>query len=66
MLNIASIERRQLTAESICEHVSTSPLLAQLLRQLTIDRILSEWQPALPARSIPADLELVLDDRSTK
>ena len=61
MPNIASIERRQLTAESICEHVSTSPLLAQLLRQLTIDRILSEWQPALPARSIPVDLELDLD-----
>ncbi|MCY7367322.1 MAG: peptidylprolyl isomerase [Chamaesiphon sp.] len=61
MLNIASIERLQLTAESICEHVSTSPLLAQLLRQLTIDRILSEWQPALPSRSIPADSELDLD-----
>ena len=61
MPNIASIERRQLTAESICEHVSTSPLLAQLLRQLTIDRILSEWQPALPARSIRTDAELGLD-----
>ena len=64
MSNTASIERRQLTAESICEHVSTSPLLAQLLRQLTIDRILSEWQPALPARSIPADIELDLDSTS--
>jgi parvulin-like peptidyl-prolyl isomerase len=61
MPNIASIERRQLTAESICKHVSTSPLLAQLLRQLTIDRILSEWQPALPARSSLADSELELD-----
>jgi parvulin-like peptidyl-prolyl isomerase len=61
----ASIERRQLTAESICEHVSTSPLLSQLLRQLTIDRILSEWQPALPARSIQADVELDLDSSSS-
>lgn len=51
----ASIERRQLTAESICEHVSTSPLLAQLLRQLTIDRILSEWQPTV--KSMPVDLD---------
>jgi parvulin-like peptidyl-prolyl isomerase len=65
MPNIASIERRQLTAESICEHASTSPLLSQLLRQLTIDRIVSEWQPALPARSIPADAELDLDSRSS-
>ena len=65
MPNIASIERRQLTAESICEHVSTSPLLAQLLRQLTIDRILSEWQPALPSRSIQVDSELDLDSRSS-
>jgi parvulin-like peptidyl-prolyl isomerase len=65
MPTIASIERRQLTAESICEHVSTSPLLAQLLRQLTIDRILSEWQPALPLRSIPADAALDLDSTAS-
>ncbi len=65
MLNIASIERLQLTAESICEYVSTSSLLAQLLRQLTIDRILSEWKPALPSRSIPADSELDPDIESS-
>jgi parvulin-like peptidyl-prolyl isomerase len=65
MPTIASIERRQLTAESICEHASTSPLLAQLLRQLTIDRILSEWQPALPLRSIPADAALDLDSTAS-
>jgi parvulin-like peptidyl-prolyl isomerase len=65
MPNIASIERRQLTAESICEHASTSPLLSQLLRQLTIDQILSEWQPALPARSIQADSALDLDSTSS-
>ena len=57
----ASIERRQLTAESICEHVSTSPLLAQLLRQITIDRILYEWQPSAHVKS--ADPELELDSR---
>jgi parvulin-like peptidyl-prolyl isomerase len=61
MSPIASIERPQLTAESICEHVSTSPLLSQLLRQLTIDRILSEWQPALTVKSVSADPELDLD-----
>ena len=53
----ASIERRQLTAESICEHVSTSPLLGQLLRQLTIDRILSEWQPVDLDSSSSIDLQ---------
>jgi parvulin-like peptidyl-prolyl isomerase len=65
MPTITPIERRQLTAESICEHASTSPLLSQLLRQLTIDRILSEWQPALPARSIQADPKLDLDVESS-
>jgi parvulin-like peptidyl-prolyl isomerase len=62
---IASIERPQLTAESICQHVSTSPLLAQLLRQLTIDRILSEWQPASAVKSIQSDPELDLDSSSS-
>jgi parvulin-like peptidyl-prolyl isomerase len=61
MFPLASIERRQLTAESICEHVSTSPLLAQLLRQLTIDRILSEWQPASVVKSVPVDPALELN-----
>lgn len=61
MSPIVSIERRQLTAESICEHVSTSPLLAQLLRQLTIDRILSDWQSASAVKSVPVDPELELD-----
>lgn len=65
MSPIASIERHQLTAESICEHVSTSPLLAQLLRQLTIDRILSEWQPASVVKSIKADSELDLDSTAS-
>jgi parvulin-like peptidyl-prolyl isomerase len=60
---LASIERRQLTAESICEHASTSPLLSQLLRQLTIDRILSDWQPASPVKSRSVDPELELDAR---
>jgi parvulin-like peptidyl-prolyl isomerase len=62
---IASIERRQLTAENICEHLSTSPLLSQLLRQLTIDQILSKWQTALPAQSILADAALDLDSMSS-
>ncbi len=61
MSPLASIERRQLTAESICEHVSTSPLLAQLLRQLTIDQILSDWQSASAVKSVPVDPELELD-----
>jgi parvulin-like peptidyl-prolyl isomerase len=65
MPNIASIERRQLTAESICEHASTSPLLSQLLRQLTIDRILSEWQPASAVTSIKAEAELDLDSTAS-
>jgi parvulin-like peptidyl-prolyl isomerase len=53
-----SIEPRQLTAERICQHLTTSPLLPQLLWQLTIERILSQWQPALSKQSIPADVSL--------
>jgi parvulin-like peptidyl-prolyl isomerase len=58
MPSSTSIEPRQLTAEQICQHLTTSPLLPQLLRQLTIDRILSQWQPALSTRSIPAATSL--------
>lgn len=57
MPTIASIEPRSLTAESICEHMSKSPLLPQLLRQLTIDRILSEWQPSLPPTQVNTELD---------
>lgn len=57
MSTIASIEHRQLTAERICEHVITSPLLPQLLRQLTIDRILSEWQPSSPPTQINPEVD---------
>jgi parvulin-like peptidyl-prolyl isomerase len=56
-----SIEPRQLTAEQICQHLTTSPLLPQLLRQLTIDHILSQWQPALSKQSLPADASLDQD-----
>jgi parvulin-like peptidyl-prolyl isomerase len=59
MTTIASIETRQLTAERICQHVSTSSLLPQLLRQITIDRILAEWQPALSTRQVSADEILI-------
>jgi parvulin-like peptidyl-prolyl isomerase len=58
MPSSTSIEPRQLTAEQICQHLTTSPLLPQLLRQLTIDRILAEWQPALSKRSIPTEASL--------
>jgi parvulin-like peptidyl-prolyl isomerase len=62
MPTIAPIETRQLTAERICQHVSTSPLLPQLLRQITIDRILAQWQPALSPQSIDADSMIEQDE----
>jgi parvulin-like peptidyl-prolyl isomerase len=50
MSTIASIDNRQLTAEQICQHVSTSPLLPQLLRQMIIDDIFFRWQPSVLAQ----------------
>ena len=64
MPSIVSIESPQLTATSICEHLTTSPLLAQLLRQLTIDQILATWVPAAPARSSVANPDFDLDPTS--
>jgi parvulin-like peptidyl-prolyl isomerase len=54
MPTIASIDNCQLTAEQICQHVSTSPLLPQLLRQIIIDDIFFRWQPSVPAQSTVA------------
>jgi PPIC-type PPIASE domain len=40
---------REMTAEGICEHMSRSSLLPQLLRETILDRVLSQWEPASPA-----------------
>ncbi len=45
MSTIIPVGKRQFTAELICEHLSRSPLLPQLLREIIIDEVLSQWQP---------------------
>ena len=52
MSTIASLDNRQLTAKRVCQHVSTSALLPQLLRQMIIDDICLRWQPSGSAQSI--------------
>ncbi len=49
MSTTVSVGKRQLSAELICEHVSRSHLLPQLLREIIIDEALSGWQPDSPA-----------------
>jgi PPIC-type PPIASE domain len=58
MSNI-QIENRQLTAELICQKISKSQLLPQLLRDIIINQTLSHWQPETPAQSI--ELEVAID-----
>jgi parvulin-like peptidyl-prolyl isomerase len=56
MSTIALIDNRQLTAERVCQHVSTSPLLPQLLRQIIIDDIYLRWQPSVsPQSTLPKE-----------
>jgi hypothetical protein len=46
MSTIVRIGTHQLTAERVCQHLSTSQFLPQLLREIVIDEALSQWQPA--------------------
>jgi PPIC-type PPIASE domain len=43
------VGNRQLTAELICQHVSRSSLLPQLLREMILDRVLAQWEPSSTA-----------------
>ncbi len=49
MSTTVRVGNRQLTAELICQHVSRSSLLPQLLREIILDRILAQWEPASTA-----------------
>jgi PPIC-type PPIASE domain len=43
------VGNRQITAELICQHVSRSSLLPQLLREMILDRALAQWEPTSTA-----------------
>jgi PPIC-type PPIASE domain len=43
------VGNRQVTAELICQHVSRSSLLPQLLREMILDRVLAQWEPTSTA-----------------
>ncbi|MFM2305253.1 MAG: hypothetical protein RLZZ135_2666 [Cyanobacteriota bacterium] len=58
VMSTIQIGNRQLTAELICQKISKSQLLPQLLRDMIIDRTLSQWQPDTPAQSIELDREI--------
>jgi PPIC-type PPIASE domain len=46
MSKIVRIGTHQLTAERVCQHLSTSQFLPQLLREIVIDEALAQWQPS--------------------
>jgi PPIC-type PPIASE domain len=46
MFTNVRVGNRQLTAELICQHVSRSSLLPQLLREMILDRVLAQWEPS--------------------
>jgi hypothetical protein len=46
MSTIVRIGTHQLTAARVCQHLSTSQFLPQLLREIVIDEALSQWQPS--------------------
>jgi PPIC-type PPIASE domain len=45
MSTIVRIGTHQLTAARVCQHLSTSQFLPQLLREIIIDDALAQWQP---------------------
>jgi PPIC-type PPIASE domain len=49
MSTTVRVGNRQITAELICQHVSRSSLLPQLLREMILDRVLAQWTPASTA-----------------
>ena len=48
MSNIVHIGKYQMTAELIYQHLSRSHFLPQLLREIIIDEVLSQWQSSSP------------------
>ncbi len=46
MSTIVRIGTHQLTAERVCQHLSTSQFLPQLLREIVIDEALAQWERA--------------------
>ena len=46
MSNSVYLGKRQIGLERICEHLSRSHLLPQVLREMIIDRVLMQWEPA--------------------
>jgi hypothetical protein len=55
MSTIVHIGKRQLTAERICEYVSQSHLLPQVLREIIIDEALAAWNVDRAQSDLPED-----------
>jgi hypothetical protein len=55
MSTIVRIGTHQLTAARVCQHLSTSQFLPQLLREIVIDEALSQWQASPQAQLAEGD-----------
>ena len=58
MSTIVRIGTHQLTAERVCQHLSTSQFLPQLLREIVIDEALAQWYAATQAQLALADIRV--------
>jgi hypothetical protein len=58
MSTIVRIGTHQLTAARVCQHLSTSQFLPQLLREIVIDEALSQWQPSTQPQLAEGDTKV--------
>jgi hypothetical protein len=58
MSTIVRIGTHQLTAERVCQHLSTSQFLPQLLREIVIDEALAQWQPSTQPQLAEGDTKV--------
>jgi hypothetical protein len=58
MSTIVRIGTHQLTAARVCQHLSTSQFLPQLLREIVIDEALAQWQPSTQPQLAEGDTKV--------
>jgi parvulin-like peptidyl-prolyl isomerase len=66
MPSIVRFGNHQFTAEYICQQISKSQLLPQLLREIIIDDILSQWQSSSSSQLVEGDPGFTVGDRNIK
>ena len=66
MSSIVRIGNLQLTGSAICQHLSQSSILPQLLRQIILDDALSQWQSSSIVTSATEPASLAFDSKASE